>query len=406
MQPLHPKLDRLRDHAPAGEAPAPPPGRHRRAHRPGLDEGAGPSVFRKLDVETAAQTLHELEPELQVELIEELPTEQASDILEQMPADEAADILGDLEGEEARDLVKRMEKDAAEDVTELLVHDEDTAGGMMGTEYIAFPAGTTVAEAFARLRSWRGRPSSSRTSSSSDRTRSSSASLSLRDLLAADDDAPLEQVMRRPGPERHRGAAGEGRHRADGEVRPARAARDGPRRRSRRDDRHRRRRRVPLPAGARRAGGSGDRAGTARGASREGLPAVRGEGRRSSSRSSGPASSRRTSTTTPAASPPTRWRARTSATRSSGCSSRSPSRSSSSRRCPRGSGRSPGRASADLIRENFGLRITFYLLLALLVTDIGNTVAEFAGWAAAMEVFGVPRSSPSPSARSSSGGWS
>ncbi len=50
-----------------------------------------------------------------------------------------------------------------------------------------------------------------------------------------------------------------------------------------------------------------------------------------------------------------------------------------------------GKGLADLIRENFGLRATFYLLMALLLTDIGNTVAEFAGWAAAMEVFGVPR---------------
>ncbi len=50
-----------------------------------------------------------------------------------------------------------------------------------------------------------------------------------------------------------------------------------------------------------------------------------------------------------------------------------------------------GKGLADLIRENFGLRITFYLLLALLVTDIGNTVAEFAGWAAALEIFGIPR---------------
>jgi len=50
-----------------------------------------------------------------------------------------------------------------------------------------------------------------------------------------------------------------------------------------------------------------------------------------------------------------------------------------------------GKGLADLIRENYGLRITFYVLSALFVTDIGNTVAEFAGWAAALEVFGVPR---------------
>ncbi|MGZ5427136.1 MAG: Nramp family divalent metal transporter, partial [Thermoanaerobaculia bacterium] len=50
-----------------------------------------------------------------------------------------------------------------------------------------------------------------------------------------------------------------------------------------------------------------------------------------------------------------------------------------------------GKGLGELIRENYGLRATFYLLIALLVTDIGNTVAEFAGWAAALEIFGVPR---------------
>jgi len=50
-----------------------------------------------------------------------------------------------------------------------------------------------------------------------------------------------------------------------------------------------------------------------------------------------------------------------------------------------------GKGLGELIRENYGLRSTFYLLVALLVTDIGNTVAEFAGWAAAMEIFGIPR---------------
>ena len=50
-----------------------------------------------------------------------------------------------------------------------------------------------------------------------------------------------------------------------------------------------------------------------------------------------------------------------------------------------------GKGLGELIRENYGLRMTFYILSALFVTDIGNTVAEFAGWAAALEIFGVPR---------------
>jgi Mn2+/Fe2+ NRAMP family transporter len=50
-----------------------------------------------------------------------------------------------------------------------------------------------------------------------------------------------------------------------------------------------------------------------------------------------------------------------------------------------------GKGLGELIREGFGLRATFYLLLALLVTNIGNTIAEFAGIAASFELFGVPR---------------
>ena len=50
-----------------------------------------------------------------------------------------------------------------------------------------------------------------------------------------------------------------------------------------------------------------------------------------------------------------------------------------------------GKTLADLIREKFGVRTTFFLLTALLVANLGNTVAEFAGWAAALEIFGVSK---------------
>jgi len=50
-----------------------------------------------------------------------------------------------------------------------------------------------------------------------------------------------------------------------------------------------------------------------------------------------------------------------------------------------------GKTLADLIRENFGVKATFFLMLSLLIADMGNTVAEFAGWASAMEIFGVSK---------------
>jgi len=50
-----------------------------------------------------------------------------------------------------------------------------------------------------------------------------------------------------------------------------------------------------------------------------------------------------------------------------------------------------GKGLSDLIRERFGVRITFWLMLLLLATNFGNILAEFAGVAAAGEIFGAPR---------------
>jgi Mn2+/Fe2+ NRAMP family transporter len=50
-----------------------------------------------------------------------------------------------------------------------------------------------------------------------------------------------------------------------------------------------------------------------------------------------------------------------------------------------------GKGLADLIRENFGVKVTFYIFLFLLVTDIGNTATEFAGIAGSMTIFGVSK---------------
>ncbi|MGH9601086.1 MAG: NRAMP family divalent metal transporter [Terriglobales bacterium] len=50
-----------------------------------------------------------------------------------------------------------------------------------------------------------------------------------------------------------------------------------------------------------------------------------------------------------------------------------------------------GKGLSDLVREEFGLRITFVLMLALVVTNFGNIVANFAGVASSLELFGVSK---------------
>ena len=50
-----------------------------------------------------------------------------------------------------------------------------------------------------------------------------------------------------------------------------------------------------------------------------------------------------------------------------------------------------GKGLSDLIREEFGLRITFLMMLGILITNFGNVVTEFIGIATSLELFGWPR---------------
>src|SRR5262252_3444901 len=50
-----------------------------------------------------------------------------------------------------------------------------------------------------------------------------------------------------------------------------------------------------------------------------------------------------------------------------------------------------GKGLSDLIREEFGFRLTFFVMLALVITNFGNVVAEFAGIASSLELFGISR---------------
>jgi len=50
-----------------------------------------------------------------------------------------------------------------------------------------------------------------------------------------------------------------------------------------------------------------------------------------------------------------------------------------------------GKGLSDLIRENYGIKAAFFMMLGLLLANFGNTVANFAGWAASMEILGFSK---------------
>jgi Mg/Co/Ni transporter MgtE len=110
------------------------------------------AIFENIDSEVAAETLSEVDPGIQASILESLETEKAAEIVEEMSPDEAADALAELEDEHSQEILAEMDDKPKEDIEELLEFPEDTAGGMMNTEYIALREDKTVGDAAAALR--------------------------------------------------------------------------------------------------------------------------------------------------------------------------------------------------------------------------------------------------------------
>ncbi len=110
------------------------------------------TIVSTLDPETAAQALSETEPEVQAAVVEQIAPDRAADLLEEMPPDEAADILGDLPEERSQAVLEAMEEEDAEDVRELLAFKEDSAGGLMTTEFFRAGESWTAGDVLEALR--------------------------------------------------------------------------------------------------------------------------------------------------------------------------------------------------------------------------------------------------------------
>lgn len=110
------------------------------------------TVLNSLDSETAGEAIHELEPELRSRVMSQLESGQACSILEEMDPDQAADVLGDLPEKKAQELLGLMDAKEADEIEELLGHEEDTAGGLMNSEFIAISGELSAEQALQVVR--------------------------------------------------------------------------------------------------------------------------------------------------------------------------------------------------------------------------------------------------------------
>ncbi|HEX3427571.1 MAG TPA: CBS domain-containing protein [Candidatus Limnocylindrales bacterium] len=152
-------------------------------------------VLASLGDEAVADAIEEMEPDTQVEILEDLHPERAADILEEMSPDDAADLVADLSDAARSEILALMAKDEAEEVQGLLGYPEDSAGGIMTTEFIAVPATLTAAQTIDRLRELEPEAETIYYVYVTGDFGRLVGVLSLRDLIVANGDTPIGAVM-------------------------------------------------------------------------------------------------------------------------------------------------------------------------------------------------------------------
>ena len=155
-------------------------------------------IVESLDYEIAADTLEEMDEETQARILDEMETGRAADILEYMSPDDAVDVLNELPEAKAEQLFNLMEGEEKENVAELLPYENDTAGGLMTTEFVTIPQNLTVAETISRLREMAETPNMIYYLYVTEQENSwhLSGVISMRSLILSDPNQRIATVMR------------------------------------------------------------------------------------------------------------------------------------------------------------------------------------------------------------------
>lgn len=117
-----------------------------------LDDEHQQILLSILDDDDAADLLEGFYDAHTADLLEDLPADEAARIVEEMESHRQADVLGELEDEQAEAILSEMDPEEAHEIRKLLEYDEDTAGGLMATEFVQFPDDMKAGDLIASLR--------------------------------------------------------------------------------------------------------------------------------------------------------------------------------------------------------------------------------------------------------------
>ncbi|KAA6318588.1 Magnesium transporter MgtE, partial [termite gut metagenome] len=111
-------------------------------------------VYHLLDNETAADVLAEMDEDARKKFLEYLPSETiAKQFVDYMDTDDAVDLMRDLDEDKQEEILSHIEDiEQAGDIVDLLKYDEDTAGGLMGTEMVIVNENWSMPECLKEMR--------------------------------------------------------------------------------------------------------------------------------------------------------------------------------------------------------------------------------------------------------------
>lgn len=161
-----------------------------------LDPYQRVALFKSLEQDMQGEILGELEPRFRKELVAELDQHTAVTVLERMPPDEATDVLQALPRRERDHILQAMSPRIVQKLSALMTHHEDSAGGLMTTEFIRLPNSCTVGEAIERIKTLHGVAETLYYAYIVDETGHLQGSVTFRTLLVEPLDRPIREVMR------------------------------------------------------------------------------------------------------------------------------------------------------------------------------------------------------------------
>ncbi|MBI5135668.1 magnesium transporter [Candidatus Uhrbacteria bacterium] len=157
----------------------------------------GSVVLQSLDQATAARVLEEVQPEIQTILVKSLGPERAASIMQKMSVDELVDLMQALPNPESGEIMRRLPgNEKTEDLRSIIKYDEDTAGGLMTTEFVSAQPNLTVRQAVDLIRKVSTIHHSLPFVYIVDQREKFLGVVSTRRLLIADPDQTLAEVMK------------------------------------------------------------------------------------------------------------------------------------------------------------------------------------------------------------------